>query len=98
VHAIPLRSRAPATLRTCSLEATRENFASASLLGPDTAGTPGGPVAGEVSTSLTTDFREALVDQRHHHGPLAYGSGAALDRPAPDIARGKQSWQARFER
>jgi hypothetical protein len=55
------------------------------------------PVAGEVSTSLTAYFCEALVDQRNRHGPLAYGSRAALDRPTPDIASGEQPWQARFE-
>jgi hypothetical protein len=55
-------------------------------------------VAGEVSTSLTADFSEALVDQRNHHGSLANGRGAALDRPTPDIASGEQPWQARFER
>jgi hypothetical protein len=55
-------------------------------------------VAGEVSTSLTSDFSEALVDQRHHHRTLAYGSGAALDRSTPDIASGEQAWQAGFER
>jgi hypothetical protein len=46
-------------------------------------------LAGEVSTSLTADFSEALVDQRNRHGPLAYGSGTALDRPTPDIASGE---------
>jgi hypothetical protein len=55
-------------------------------------------LAGEVSRSLTADFSEALVDQRNRHGPLAYGSRAALDRPTPDIASGEQPWQARFER
>lgn len=94
----PLRSRALATARICPFEATRENSASAASLGPATDGSPGRPVDGEGSTSLTADFGEALVDQRHHHGTLAYGSGAALDRPTPHIAGGEQPWQARFER
>jgi hypothetical protein len=95
---IPLLSRALATARICSLGATRENFASASLLGPASDGSPGGPAAGDVATSLAADFGEALVDQRNHHGPLAYGSRAALDRPTTDIAGGEQPWPARLER
>ena len=91
----PLRSSAPATASTCSLAAARENFASASLLGPATDESAG--VAG-VSTSLTADFSEALVDQGNRHGPLAYSSRAALYRPTPDIACGEQPRQARFER
>jgi hypothetical protein len=59
---IPLVSRAPATARISSLGATRENVASASLLGPAAAASPGGPLAGEAPTSLAADFSEALVD------------------------------------
>jgi hypothetical protein len=54
-------------------------------------------VAG-ASTSLTADFSEALVDQCHRHGPFAYGSRAALDRPTSDITSGEQPGQVRFKR
>ena len=96
VQVIPLRSRAPAAARIWSIEATRENSASASLLGPE--GSAGTPVAGAASTSPTTDFREALVDQRNRHGALAYGGRAALDRPTPYVASGEQPGEVRFER
>ena len=98
MQVIPLLSRALATARMSSLGATRENSSSASLLGPANEGSPGWPVAGGVPTSLTTDFSEALVDQRNRHGPLAYGGRTALDRPAPDIASCEQPWQTCFER
>src|ERR1700683_1059713 len=98
VQLIPLCSRAPATARICSLGATRENLASASLLGPATEESPGRPVAGGAPTSLTADFREALVEQPNSHRALAYGCRAALDRATPDIACSEQPRQARFER
>ncbi len=85
----PFRSRASATVRSCSFEATGENSAAASLLGPSSDGFPDRPVVEEAVTSLAPDFCETLVDQRNHHGSLAYGSRAALDRPAPDVACGK---------
>jgi hypothetical protein len=55
-------------------------------------------VVGELSTSLTTYFCETLVDQRNDHGSLADGGRAALDRPTPDVARGEEAGQVRFER
>src|SRR5579859_6904853 len=48
--------------------------------------------------SLTANLSEALVDQRNCHRTLAYRSGAALDRPAADIASSEQPCQVRFER
>ena len=98
MQVIPLRSRALATARTGSLGAARENFASASLAGTRAVGSPGRSAGGEVPTSLTADFSEALVDQRNCHGPLADGGRAALDRPTPDIASGEQPGQVRLER
>ena len=77
-----------------SLGATTENSASASSLGL----AADRPVEGEVSTSLTADFGEALVDQRDRHGSLTYGSRATLDRPTPDVAGGEQPGQVGFER
>src|ERR1700722_19222296 len=98
VQTIPLRTRASATAPICAFGATRENSATAPLLGPATDGFPGGPVADEVPTLLTADFSQALVDQRNSHGSLTYGGRAALDRPAPHITGGEQPRQACFER
>src|ERR1700733_15071671 len=95
---IPLRSRAPATAPIFCLGATRENLASASLLGPATEESSGGPVAGGAPTSLTADLSEALVDQRNSHRALPYGCCAALDGATPDIACSEQPGQACFER
>src|SRR5580704_8613791 len=97
MQVMPLPSRAPATPRICSAEATRENSAAASLLGPATNGSAGRPVVDEVSMSFTSQFSEALMDQRNHHGPLADGSRTAFDRSTPDVAGGEQPGQVRFE-
>src|ERR1700730_545961 len=92
---IPLRSSALATERICCPDASRENSARASSLGPFTDEPPDRSVVGGAPISLAADFSEALVDQGNRHRPLAYRSCAAFDRAASDVARGEQSGQVR---
>src|SRR5579864_143946 len=96
--AMPLRSSALTTTWIRSLEASRENSASASSLGPSSDGSSDRPVPGWTPTSFTADFGEALMDQCNRHRPLAYSSSAAFDRPAADVAGSEQPGQVRLER
>src|SRR5438132_1293040 len=44
-----------------------------------------------IASSLTCDLRETAVHQRHRHRTLADRRRAALDRAAPDVARGEHA-------
>src|SRR4029077_11975837 len=78
----PLRSSAAAAVRIWWSEANPANS--------DTAASLGAAIAGGVFMSLTTEFGEALMHQRHRHRSLTDGRRAALDRAAAHVAGGEQ--------
>src|ERR1019366_6388259 len=94
----PLRSSSVATALICSREATIENCATASSLGPGTAISPGWSIGSEEDMSFTAHLRQTLMDQRNRHGSLADGRSAALDGSAPDVASSKEPREIRLER